>query len=217
MEILPDIHQIPVNYKGRPLKLYLLLAPDLRMLMDAGDASVPDSDILPYFEKINLDPKSLTHVMATHPDVDHTGGLHRMKLAAPNAQFICGTLDRPQIESPEGLVDIRMRAHYYWHNMGMDDDAKTKFLPAPADTSPSTPPSPAVKPSAATTTNTSKSSTSRAIPTATSASTSPGKMPPSSATPSTVTPTASSTAAPRSPPPTCTSTNTSAPSTTSRQ
>src|ERR1700744_5405275 len=74
MEIMNGVHQIPVNYKNRPLQLYLLLGPEIAMLMDCGDAAVPDSDILPYFEKIGFDPKKLTHVMATHPDVDHTGG-----------------------------------------------------------------------------------------------------------------------------------------------
>jgi glyoxylase-like metal-dependent hydrolase (beta-lactamase superfamily II) len=129
MEIMTGVHQIPVNYKGRPLKLYLLLGNDLAMLMDTGDAGVPESDILPYFEKIGFDPKKLTHVMATHPDVDHTGGLHRMWQAAPQAEFVCGTLDREQVQSPEGLVGIRMRAHYYWHGLGMDDAAVAKFLP----------------------------------------------------------------------------------------
>jgi glyoxylase-like metal-dependent hydrolase (beta-lactamase superfamily II) len=129
MEILPGVHQIPVNYKNRPLKLYLLRGPDVAMLMDSGDAAVPDSDILPYFDKIGFDPKKLTHIMATHPDVDHTGGLHRMHQAAPQAQFVCGTLDREQVQSPEGLINIRMRAHYHFHQMGMDDAAAQKFLP----------------------------------------------------------------------------------------
>ncbi|MGN6368572.1 MAG: MBL fold metallo-hydrolase [Phycisphaerae bacterium] len=129
MQILPNIHQIPVNYKNRPLKLYLLLAPEFSMLMDTGDASTPDSDILPYFQQINFDPKNLTHIMATHPDVDHTGGLARMHQAAPNAKIICGTLDREQIESPQGLINIRMRAHYHYHQMGMNDEAVQKFLP----------------------------------------------------------------------------------------
>ena len=129
MEVMKGVHQIPVNYKGRPLKLYLLLGPELAMLMDTGDAAVPESDILPYFEKIGFDPKRLTHVMATHPDVDHTGGLHRVYQAAPQAKFVCGTLDREQVESPEGLARIRMRAHYFWHQMGMDDAALAKFMP----------------------------------------------------------------------------------------
>ena len=131
MEVMNGVHQIPVNYKGRPLKLYLLAGQggELTMLMDTGDAAVPESDILPYFTSIAFDPKKLTHVMATHPDVDHTGGLHRMYEAAPQAKFVCGTADREQIESPEGLIQIRMRAHYHWHQMGMDDAAVAKFMP----------------------------------------------------------------------------------------
>ena len=129
MEILPGVHQIGVDYKGRPLKLYLLLGDEMAMLMDCGDASVPEGDILPYFAKIGFDPKRLTMVIATHPDVDHTGGLHRMREAAPAAQFICGTGDREQVESPEGLADLRYRAHLAWHGLGMDDAARAAFLP----------------------------------------------------------------------------------------
>jgi glyoxylase-like metal-dependent hydrolase (beta-lactamase superfamily II) len=130
MQLLPELHQIPVNYKNRPLKLYLLQGPDIKMLMDTGDASTPESDILPYFQSINFDPKSLTHVMATHPDLDHTGGLARIKQAAsPNTQFVCGTLDRTQVESPEGLIDIRYRAHYHFHQLGPDDKARQAMLP----------------------------------------------------------------------------------------
>jgi glyoxylase-like metal-dependent hydrolase (beta-lactamase superfamily II) len=128
MEILPGIHQIPVNYKNRPLKLYLLLGDRLKMLMDMGENSTPDSDILPYFQSINFDPASLTHVMATHPDMDHTGGIQRMKQLAPNAKFVCGVEDREQIETPEGLADIRARAHYHWHGLGPDDAARAKFI-----------------------------------------------------------------------------------------
>jgi glyoxylase-like metal-dependent hydrolase (beta-lactamase superfamily II) len=99
------------------------------MLMDTGDASTPDADILPYFKSINFDPKNLTHVMATHPDLDHTGGLARIKqVAGPHTQFVCGTLDREQVESPEGLVDIRYRAHSQWHGLGPDDKGREALI-----------------------------------------------------------------------------------------
>jgi glyoxylase-like metal-dependent hydrolase (beta-lactamase superfamily II) len=129
MEIMPGVHQIPVNFHGRPLKLYLLRGPDIAMLMDTGESSTPDTDILPYFASIGFDPRNLTHVMATHPDLDHTGGLHRIhEVSSPTTRFVCGTLDREQVESPEGLADIRARAHYYWHQVGMDDAARSKFI-----------------------------------------------------------------------------------------
>jgi glyoxylase-like metal-dependent hydrolase (beta-lactamase superfamily II) len=131
MEILPGVDQIEVNYKGRPLQLYLLRFGGKEgesMLMDCGDAGVPGRDVLPYFEKIGFNPKRLTYVLLTHPDLDHVGGIHAMKEAAPQAQFMCGALDREQIETPEGLADIRGRAHYYWHGLGMDDAKRAAFI-----------------------------------------------------------------------------------------
>jgi len=130
MEILPGVHQIAMDYNGRILKLYLLLGEEFAMLMDTGDATIPDSGILPYFEKIGFNPKRLTHVLITHPDLDHTGGLLRMKQAVEGGQtkFTCGTADRQQVESPQGLADLRYRAHWFWHGMGLSDQAREKFI-----------------------------------------------------------------------------------------
>src|SRR4051812_4289351 len=126
MEIIPGVHQIPVVFGGRPLKLYLIFGERSggrreSMLMDTGDAAVPASDILPYFASIGFDPRELTYVMLTHPGLDHVGGVYGVRAAAPQAKFICGTADREQIETPEGLGRIRARAHYYWHGLGPDD------------------------------------------------------------------------------------------------
>jgi len=127
-EILPGIHQIFVNYHQRPLKLHLLIGAEGSLLLDTGDAAVPDTDILPYFAAINFDPRQLTYIMVTHPDVDHQGGLARMKQACPQARVLCGTADRQQIESPEALVELRYRAFYRQHGLGPDDAAKAKLL-----------------------------------------------------------------------------------------
>ncbi len=128
MQILPGIHQIPVTYKNRPLNLYLLQFGGESMLMDTGFANTPEQNILPYFKSINFDPKSLTYVMLTHPDIDHVGGVYAMRDAAPQAQFLCGTLDQEQIETPEGLADIRARAHYHYHGLGPDDAKLAAFI-----------------------------------------------------------------------------------------
>ncbi len=128
MEVMPGVHQILVDYKGRPLKLYLLMGARLRMLMDFGEAGTPEKNILPALTTIGVDPASLTHLMATHPDLDHVGGIHAMKAAAPQAKVVCGRADRLQIETPEGLADLRGRAHYHWHGLGMDDAARAAFI-----------------------------------------------------------------------------------------
>jgi glyoxylase-like metal-dependent hydrolase (beta-lactamase superfamily II) len=128
MELLPGVHQIAVNYKNRPLQLYLLTFGDESMLMDTGDAGVPAREILPYFQKIGFDPATLTYVLLTHPDIDHVGGVYAVKSMAPKAKFMCGALDREQIETPEGLAQIRARAHYYWHGLGPDDEKLAAFI-----------------------------------------------------------------------------------------
>src|SRR4051812_15366079 len=109
MEVMPGVEQIEVNYKGRPLKLYLLRFGGESLLMDVGDAGTPGSDILPYFEKIGFDPKALTYVMLTHPDLDHVGGVYALRAASPQAKFLCGAADKEQVETPEGLGRIRAR------------------------------------------------------------------------------------------------------------
>jgi glyoxylase-like metal-dependent hydrolase (beta-lactamase superfamily II) len=96
--------------------------------MDTGDAATPAAQILPYFEKINFDPKTLSWILLTHTDIDHTGGVHAMRQFAPNARFLCGTADREQIETPEGLADLRGAAHHYWHGLGLSPDKRPDFL-----------------------------------------------------------------------------------------
>jgi glyoxylase-like metal-dependent hydrolase (beta-lactamase superfamily II) len=127
MEVLPGVHQIAMVYHGRPLNLYLLTYGGESLLMDTGDAGVPAAEVLPYFRKIGFDPRKLTYVLMTHPDLDHVGGAYAMREAAPQAQFLCGTLDREQMETPEALGRLRARAHYYWHGLGPEDAELREF------------------------------------------------------------------------------------------
>jgi len=128
MQVLPNVHQIPVVYKGRPLNLYLLISGGQSMLIDTGFADTPAKDILPYFASIGFDPKSLTYILLTHPDIDHVGGVYAMRAAAPQAKFLCGTQDREQIETPEAMGRIRARAHYHFHGLGPDDARLAAFV-----------------------------------------------------------------------------------------
>lgn len=128
-EILPGVYQIPVDYHGRPLKLYFFKGDHASLLMDTGDANIPAKDILPALESIQFNPTNLSYIMITHPDVDHQGGLQAMKEAAPQARVICGTADRSQIESPATLIALRSRAYYDHHGLGPDDAAVQKLLP----------------------------------------------------------------------------------------
>ena len=127
-EILPGVHQILVNYGGRPLKLYLLIGPTASLLMDVGDPPVPEKDVVPYMRSIGFVPTQLCYVMITHPDTDHSAGLAAIKRVAPGARLTCGTADRQQVESPLALVDLRGRVHCARHHVGPDGDERTKAL-----------------------------------------------------------------------------------------
>ena len=127
-EILPNVHQIVVNYGGRPLRLYLLIGPTASLLIDAGDTTTAQKDILPYFKSINFDPASLTYVLITHPDIDHSAGLAAIKKLCPNAKLTCGTADRYEVESPLGLVDSRARVHWQLHHEGPDGKDRDAML-----------------------------------------------------------------------------------------
>lgn len=128
-ELLPGVFQIPVDYKGRPLKLYLLKGTLASLLMDTGDANIPQKEIIPAMQSIGFAPKDLSYIMITHPDLDHQGGLLAMTQAAPNARVLCGTADRDQIESPKNLIAMRSRAYYERHGLGPDDEAAARMLP----------------------------------------------------------------------------------------
>jgi glyoxylase-like metal-dependent hydrolase (beta-lactamase superfamily II) len=123
-----QLTQLPLSYKTRPLNLYLLRSGSQSLLIDTGDAATPTAQILPFFQKLNFNPQSLTYILITHPDVDHSGGVHAMRQIARNAQFLCGTLDRDQIETPEGLADLRAAAHFHYHGLGLSPDKRPAFL-----------------------------------------------------------------------------------------
>jgi glyoxylase-like metal-dependent hydrolase (beta-lactamase superfamily II) len=127
-EILPNVHQIIVNYGGRPLRPYLLIGPAASLLIDAGDTTTAEKDLLPYFQSIGFDPARLTYVLITHPDIDHSAGLAAVKKLCPNAKLICGTADRYEVESPLGLVDSRARYHWKLHHEGPDGKDRDAML-----------------------------------------------------------------------------------------
>ncbi len=76
MEIIPNVHLIP-NIVANP---YLLVDPDGLTLIDAG---LPGSHkkILRYLAGLGHAPSDLRHILITHADFDHVGGLAALKAA----------------------------------------------------------------------------------------------------------------------------------------
>lgn len=111
-EILPGIHQIPIVYKGRPLKLYLIVAAEACVLMDVGDAEIPAREIRPYLQQAGIADHRITHILLTHPDTDHTQGLPAAAQLWPEALRICGTADKADVESSLHSTAVRYGARF---------------------------------------------------------------------------------------------------------
>jgi glyoxylase-like metal-dependent hydrolase (beta-lactamase superfamily II) len=77
MEIAPNVHLIP----GIIANPYLLVDPAGLTLIDAG---LPGSHkkILAYMKELGFSPQDLKHILVTHADFDHVGGLAALKEAS---------------------------------------------------------------------------------------------------------------------------------------
>ena len=120
MELYKNAHQIQSLYGGRNLFQYLLTG-DRLILIDSGIGSTPESTILPYIERVGHDPRRLSMVVTTHPDMDHQGGNSELRRHAPGAFFACGEADRELVEDPGTLYAKRynyMRAN---HGLGFQE------------------------------------------------------------------------------------------------
>jgi glyoxylase-like metal-dependent hydrolase (beta-lactamase superfamily II) len=121
MEIASNIHLIPGLVGTRPLQLYLLNGPLRRVLLDTGCAPDPERMISPYLHQIGLDLTAIDMVINTHCDLDHCGGNHALKKANPQLQLTCSEADRPLIENPQTMWDLRYNAYHSEHGIRYDD------------------------------------------------------------------------------------------------
>ena len=109
---------------GRALTLTLLKGDIGSILLDTGCNTDAEGLILPAMAQIGLAPQELSFIVTSHCDLDHVGGNHRMKQAAPAAVLCCGDADRDQVEEPEALWTQRYDAYRADHGIGYDDDVK---------------------------------------------------------------------------------------------
>src|SRR5215469_18323509 len=103
MELYPGAHQISSLFKdGRSLFQYLFVGARV-VLVDSGVAETPEKAILPYMERLGLQPDRLSLLITSHPDLDHQGGNSIIRENAPGALLACGEADRAMVEDPKRL------------------------------------------------------------------------------------------------------------------
>ena len=107
MQIRPGIHRIEAPLGERFIAMHLLTGPAGALLFDTGVADSVTGTLLPYLDRIGLDPSQIRWVISSHCDFDHTGGNAALKRVAPDAEFLAGRADVPMTEDVELLISGR--------------------------------------------------------------------------------------------------------------
>jgi len=75
-----------------------------------------------YIDSLKLKPKRHTLALTTHPALDHQGGNHAIKRISPGTWLACGQADRPLVEDPRRLYDVRYNFLRAEHDAGFEAD-----------------------------------------------------------------------------------------------
>lgn len=119
-EVAPGIHRIEFPFAGRLACCYALVGEHV-LVVDTGIAGTPAEHILPYLRTAGIDPERIRYVLATHADLDHTGGNGPLLEAAPNALLLCHELDRAMIEDADRLFHDRYDEFQDAHGIAESD------------------------------------------------------------------------------------------------
>lgn len=105
-EVAQGIHRIEWPFAGRLACCYALVG-DHVLVIDSGLADTPDEYVLPYLDSLGIERERVRWLVASHADLDHTGGNGTLLAAAPKALLLCHALDRPLIEDADRLFHDR--------------------------------------------------------------------------------------------------------------
>jgi glyoxylase-like metal-dependent hydrolase (beta-lactamase superfamily II) len=111
MEVAPGIHRIEGDLGERYVCQYLLVGEERTLLVDTGLRDMPEQVIAPYLAGLGRSLADVDDVLISHADVDHCGGNRALRAAAPDARLLCGTPDRPWIESNAAML----ADNYRWY------------------------------------------------------------------------------------------------------
>ena len=121
MQLYPGAYRIQSLFGDRNLFQYLLVGDNV-VLVDTGVAATPEAVIFPYLDSLGLGPARLTLAITTHPDTDHQGGNYAIKRISPGTWLACGEADRPLVEDPRVLYDVRYNFLREEHEVGFEAD-----------------------------------------------------------------------------------------------
>lgn len=108
----PGLHRIPCRIgAAKPLYQHLIAGEEAWLWVDTGIADTPDEYLASYVERQLPDRPRRHLVLITHPDVDHFGGIARLREQFPSAVVMAHRLDVPLISDRPTLMSARYLMH----------------------------------------------------------------------------------------------------------
>lgn len=117
MEIAAGVHRIATPLGDRLCDVYLFVGGDRALLFDIGVAGSITDSVLPELERLGLAPQVVSHVVLSHCDVDHYGGLGEVHAALPAATTIAHAADAALMESFDAYLAGRGRPFVAAHDI----------------------------------------------------------------------------------------------------
>lgn len=118
-EVVPGIHRLVAPLGDRYVCIFLVVGTASAAVIDTGVADSPDIALAPALAALEVD---VSHIIVTHADVDHAGGLAAARGLAPRALAVCHPLDRPLVDSVDRLIDDRYRELRHAHDIDPDPE-----------------------------------------------------------------------------------------------
>lgn len=119
MELVPGLHRIDTPLGNRVSSLYLVVGDRSTLLFDTGvDGTIP-AHVLPYLSSIGVPTDSVRHVVVSHADVDHCGGIADAREAFPAAVLCAGREDAPLMA--DYATFLRLRGREFHEPWGLDE------------------------------------------------------------------------------------------------
>jgi glyoxylase-like metal-dependent hydrolase (beta-lactamase superfamily II) len=113
-EVVPGVHRLAAPLGDRYVCLFLVVGSASAVVVDTGVADTPAAALAPELAALEVDA---SHIVITHADVDHSGGLAATRRLAPQALAVCHPLDRPLVDSVDRLLDERYRELRHDHEI----------------------------------------------------------------------------------------------------
>ena len=116
-QVAAGIHRLEAPLGEQFVCIFVVAGETSALVVDTGVASSPEATVGPLAPDLGVE---ISHVVVSHADVDHCGGITAMRAIAPGAQVLCSRPDREWIDSVEALIDQRYRE--FRHEYDIDED-----------------------------------------------------------------------------------------------